>query len=424
MAQAAPTTATSGKRVEIDFSVYNPYDPDFIRDPHPTWNRLLEHYPVAWHRDMKTWVVAPHDLCFEALRSPKFSLSFRDYKYAPPKKPESQWTDFDRAMEYGLGVVSPKEHIRLRKLTQPAFARQVMDQIEIKIQDLIEGIFDDIGTPKEFNVASAIAARVSVPSIARMVGVSKEAEQLFEEGLSYNLVRATNPLYAAQFQKHADGTLPGFAFLKELVAERRARKDKGNDFIGTLLTTVDDEGDHLSDWDIIALIAFLITAGADTAVDLHSCAIQALLTHPDQRRILHDNPQLMENAILEILRWGFTGKIGPQPRYPLQDMEFGGQWMEKGEPVMVLMPAAWVDPKKWPEPRKFDINRNQDGNIIFGAGAHFCIGLNLVKVQGRLMINEFNKRFPKAELTGDIEHDPAHFNMRRITKLMVKTNLN
>lgn len=422
MAQTATNTSAS-KRAEIDYSIYSPYDKDFARNPYPTWQRLLNDHPVAWHRDLKSWVICPHDLCFDALRSPKFSLSFRDYKYALPKKPESEWNDFDRAMEFGLGVVSPQEHLRLRKLTQPAFARQVMDQIEVKIRDLIVGIFDNIGTPKEFNAAKDIAGKISVPSIARMVGVSKEAEALFESGLSYNLVRATNPLYAATYNDHVQGTLPGFSYLKELVAERRARKDKGNDFIGTLMSTVDEQAGHLSDWDIIALISFLITAGADTAVDMHSAAINALLSHPEQRMMLRKNPSMMENALLEILRWGFTGKIGLS-RYPVQDMEFGGQWMEKGESVMVLLPTAWEDPKKWPEPRKFDITRNQEGNIIFGAGAHFCIGLNLAKTQGRLMIEEFEKRFPNAELVGDIEYDHTHFNMRRITKLMVKTNLN
>jgi cytochrome P450 len=86
-----------------------------------------------------------------------------------------------------------------------------------------------------------------------------------------------------------------------------------------------------------------------------------------------------------------------------------------------MFAPAWLDPAKWPDPRRFDITRNHAGNIIFGAGPHLCIGLNLVKAQGKLVIEEFERRFgATAELVGEIEYDPGHFNARRITRLMVR----
>lgn len=422
MAQAAAVTKS---RAEIDFSIFNPYDLDFIKDPYPTWNRLMDDYPVAFHKDLQGWVITPHKESFEALRTPKFSLSYHDYKYAPNGKPQSEWNDFDRAMEYSLGVVKPGEHLRLRKLTQPAFSRQVMDKIEDKIKDLIVQCFDAIGNPKEFNLATDVAMKIPIPSIARMIGVPKEADDLFQHGLGFNLLRATNPLYSeAERQEFVRGTLPGFKYLAEMVAAIRKDPSKGNGFMASLVQTVDEDGDHLSDWDILALLSALVAAGADTVIDLHTVAIDALLQHPDQRQKLRDHPELMENALLEMLRWGGQGKLGPAPRFALNDMEFFGQPIGKGEPIIVCMSAAWNDPRKWPEPRKFDITRNQEGNIIFGAGAHFCIGLNLVKAQGKLMLEEFEKRFPNAELVGEPEYDMTHFNARRMTKLIVRTNVN
>ncbi len=411
-------------RAEIDFSIYNPYSPEFIRNPMPVWHRLLNEFPVAYHKDMRTWVVCPHDICHEVLKSPRFSLRFEDWEFGPPPKPESEKTDYDKSREYGLGYVDAAGHMRLRRLTMPAFSKRVMTSIENKIRDLIVDCFDQIGSPDEFDVYEKIGCKIPVPSISRMVGVPKDAEDLFEHGLTYNLVRGNNPLFSKEDRDAArKATLPGFAYLKRMVAERRELKDPGDDFLGTLVATVDENGDRLNDWDIVALITALITAGADTVLDLHTCAIHELLGHQDQWELLKHNPDLMEGAILEILRHGAPGKTGPIPRYALEDIEIGGQVIRKGQAVMVAMSAAWHDPAKWPDPERFDITRPREGNLIFGAGPHFCIGLNLVKVQGKLMLQEFMRRFPDATLVDEIDYDYKHFNARRMTKLRVKTNL-
>jgi cytochrome P450 len=254
-----------------------------------------------------------------------------------------------------------------------------------------------------------------------MVGVPPEADDLFEHGLGWNIVRANNPMYSAERDTYIKGTLPGLEYLLDTITGRREADDPGDDFIGTLVATEID-GERLSDLEILSVITVLVTAGADTSVDLHTGAIRALLTHPDQRMLLRQHPELMEGAIVEILRWSAFGKLGPIPRFPLQDTELGGQVLEKGSFVMALLAAAWVDPAKWPEPYRFDITRNHAGNLVFGIGPYLCIGLNLVKAQGKIMIEEFERRFgDTAELAGPEEYDPMHFNARRITRLMVRT---
>ncbi|MBL7488539.1 cytochrome P450 [Frankia sp. AgB1.9] len=422
------TPATVAGRVEIDLSVYNPFDVESVRDPYPSVERLLADYPVAFHKDLNAWLVSPHDLVAEILRDPRYSTRFADWKDAPAPKAEAEWNLYDKLQSLALPVVAPAEHMRLRRLTAPAFSRRVMDRIEERIRDAVVGIFDEIENPAEFNVATEIAAKVPIRAIARMVGVPPEAETLFEHGLGWNLVRAQNPMYAAQDrQRYIEGTLPGLQYLLDIVAERRAAAgvagtdDADADFIGTLLATEID-GERLTDWEIVTLITALVTAGADTAVDLHTTVIRALLLHPDQRAILRARPELTEGAILEVLRWSGHGKFGGFPRFPLEDIEVGGQLLEKGSFVMPMFAPAWLDPAKWPEPRRFDVTRNHAGNIIFGAGPHLCIGLNLVKAQGRLVIEEFERRFgERAEIVGDVEYDPTHFNARRMTNLTVRT---
>ncbi|WP_204805849.1 cytochrome P450 [Mycobacterium riyadhense] len=415
------TPPPSTGRLEIDFSVYNPFDPEFIRHPFPVINRMREEYPVAFHKGLNAWLISGHDLEARVMRSAQFSTRYADWKHAPPSPPEDQWTLFDRCLAKSMLSVGQAEHMRLRRLTAPAFSRRVMDKIEDNIRCTVVGVFNEIEDPRLFNVATEIAAKVPIRSIAQMIGVPHEADELFEDGLGRNLVRAIDPMYAAERDTYVRGSLPGLQYLLDTIADRRRSDDPGDDFIGTLVSTVIDD-ERLSDMEILSVIWALVVAGADTAVDLHTLAIRALLLHPDQRRLLREQPELMGAAILEVLRWSAHPKLGSIPRFPLEDIELGGQVLEKGSFVMMLAAAAWLDPAKWPEPQRFDITRNHSGNIIFGAGPHMCLGLNLAQAQAKLMIEEFERRFGgTAELVGEIEYDPGHINARRITKMMVAT---
>ncbi|MEJ0046668.1 MAG: hypothetical protein WDN04_11560 [Rhodospirillales bacterium] len=131
---------------------------------------MLE-YPVAFHRELGMWVVSSHELCLETMKDLRFSPNFRHWEYAPPPKPEAEKDDFDIVTDHSLFAVSPAQHLRLRKLTMPAFARHVMSRIDDRIRDLIVDCFETIGPADEFDAYSAIAANLPARSIARMVGV-------------------------------------------------------------------------------------------------------------------------------------------------------------------------------------------------------------------------------------------------------------
>jgi cytochrome P450 len=417
-------TAAAG-RIEIDGRVFNPFDPGFIRDPEPTWQKLIAETPVAWHKDLSMWIVSTHALCDQMLKDNRFSPNYRLWEHAPPAKPEDQKNDFDRMTDHSLFMVMPEAHLRLRKLTLPAFARPVMAKIDAKIRDLVQACFDAIGDAEEFDVFSAIAEGLPARSIARMVGVPTADEKLFHKFSNSIVLASRINLSPKERDKAMQDSLEGLAYFRARIAERRAQPGgPGDDFLGSLIGARDGN-DSLSDWDIISLISALITAGSDTAIDIHTYLIKGLLENPEQYALLKQKPELLENAIIELLRYGSMGKF-PFFRFAAEDVEFGGQLIGKGQSILVNLSAAWHDPGKWSEPARLDITRRLDGNIVFGAGAHFCIGTYLVRVQASLMLKEFMRRFPDATLAGgdgELDYDYKHHNARRIKRLKVKTNL-
>jgi cytochrome P450 len=412
-------------RVEIDGRLFNPYSKEFIRSPWATWEKLVLEYPVAWHKDLGMWVVSSHQACWDLLKENEtFTPSFKAWEHAPPDKPDSEKNDFEKSLDHGLFAAGPKNHLRLRKLTLPAFSRPVMAKIEAKIRDLVSECFDQIGEPEQFDAFAMIAEKLPVRAIARMVGVPTNREAFFHD-FAVGVVKSTRiNLPPKERQAAMQSTLPGFAYFRELIRERRAAAHPGDDFVGSLVGARDG-GETLDEWEILSVIQAVIVAGSDTATDLHTYVIQGLLGNPAQYALLRQRPELMENAIIELLRVGAFGKM-PQFRFAAQDAEFHGQKIRKGQSILLNLTAAWVDPQRWERPRELDITRQLDGNLVFGAGAHFCVGTYLVRAQGSLVIGELMRRFPKAELVdgnGCVEYDYNHHNARRINRLLVRTNL-
>ena len=411
-------------RVEIDGRLFNPYSKDFIRSPWATWEKLALEYPVAWHKDLGMWVVSSHEACTEMVKDNSFTPNFRAWEHAPPEKPEAEKNDFERSLDHGLFATKTQDHLRLRKLAMPAFSKPVMGKIDAKIRDLVVGVFDEIGQPEQFDAFEMIAEKLPVRAIARMVGVPADNEAFFHE-FAVSVIKATRINLGEKERKAAmEASLPGFAYFKDAIARRRAAADPGDDFVGNLISASEGD-DRLGDYDILALIQAVIVAGSDTATDLHTYAIQGLLSNPDQYALLRKQPELMDDAIVELLRVGAFGKL-PIFRFATVDTEFRGQHIRKGQSILLNLTAAWVDPQKWPQPRKLDITRNLSGSLVFGAGGHFCIGTYLVRVQGSLMIQEMMRRFPQATLlngNGELEYDYNHHNARRINRLIVQTNV-
>lgn len=410
---------------EISAADFNPFSKEFVDDPFDVWLRLCTETPFAWHRDLKMWIASSADVCTRILKDNSFTPNYRFWEFAPPAKADADKLDFETMMDHALFMVDNAGHRRLRKLTMPAFSKKVMETIDEKIHALIVDCFDQLGTPEQFNLASEIAEKLPVRSIARMIGVPQKDEKIFQD-FAENVVKAARINLTVQQREQAmNDAQEGIDYFQAELDRRRAQGEPGDDFIGQLIQARDGD-DSLGDWDIIALVATLVAAGADTAVDVHTYLIRCLMENPDQMDRLKAQPELMENAIVDSLRVGGLGKF-PFFRFAAEDIEFDGCSIKKGQAIVINLTAALVDPAVYDEPLKLDITRSADGGLVFGTGSHFCIGTYLVRIQARVMLEEFMRRFPNASLTGgdgEIAYDYSHHNARRISNISISTNLN
>jgi len=402
---------------------YKPQTEEYLHDYRTVVDRLFTntHERMGWYEPWQAWIVTSHELCKTILADERLTPDFMKWKFAPSEQSDAEKNDFERMLDHALFRLDKLAHRRVRRLASQAFAMRMTASMESKIKDVVLAAFDKLSGQASFNVAKTLSIDIPRGAMSRLVGIPPEKDEIFHK-LGWAMVRyngiTTTPEDRAEILRIA---LDGVSMLQGIIQARRDQADPGDDFIGMLLKAQEGD-DKLNDWEILGIVAAMIAAGSDTAGDMHPTLLYALLSNPAQFDKLKAKPDLANNAITEILRFEAFGKTGLH-RYALEDVEFEGITVRRGEQIIIAAQAGGLDPTQWERPLELDIERNLNGNIVFGVGAHVCAGLFLARIQARLMLEEFAVRFPNAELAEPPTRDPAHYNARHITKLLVRTNI-
>lgn len=402
---------------------YKPQSEEYLHDFRTVVDRLFTHTEkrMGWYEPWQAWIVTSHDLCKAILADERLTPDFMKWKFAPPEQPEDKKNDFERMLDHALFRLDRLSHRRVRRLSSKAFSARMTASMELKIKDVVMDAFEKLAGQSQFNVAETLSIDIPRGAMSRLVGIPPENEEIFHK-LGWAMVRYNGIATTGESREEILRiALEGVSMLQGVINDRRKLADSGDDFIGMLLKAQEGD-DRLNDWEILGIVAAMIAAGSDTAGDMHPTLLFALLSNPKEFEKLKANPDLANNAITELLRYEPFGKTGLH-RFALEDVEFEGTTVKRGEQIIVAAQAGGLDPAQWERPLELDIERNLNGNIVFGVGAHVCAGLFLAKIQARLMLEEFAKRFPDAELAEAPTRDPAHYNARHITKLLIKTNV-
>jgi len=386
-------------------------DPAVLPDPYPILARLREASPFPAHvssplPEGALVVVGRHEDCSRILRDPRASSERNRSLLSSPELRARRPPSF-------LSL-DPPDHTRLRRLVSKAFAPRVIVRLEPRIRELcrdllaaVEGDGEGEGgwgggrgdSAGQLELVSQLAYPLPVRIISELLGVPAGDHSRFA-GWSASLAHSLQPQFLASGADAAaaaeQARLEFAAYFRALIAARRARP--ADDLLSELIRAEDD-GQRLSEEELIATCVLLLVAGHETTVGLISNAVLALLRHPDQLAALRDDPDLAAGAVEETLRYDppvqLTGRVARG------GMQVGPVFAPDGALLMLLIAATGRDPDVFPDPDRFDIRRAAGHHLAFAAGPHFCLGAPLARLEATIAVQAFATQVAGPEL------DPA-----------------
>ncbi|MEZ4295560.1 MAG: cytochrome P450 [Polyangiaceae bacterium] len=403
---------------EGDPFAYNPFDAAYDRDPYPTYERMRREHPVYFWPAANAFLLSRHEDVNRALLDPRMSTSFLEWDFLRPRMALIQGTSAHRLLASALLNLSPADHARIRKLTNPVFTPRSVERLRSVVQHEVDALLSGVGTGDTFDIVSGLAEPFPRRALELLLGIPRERTgelQQFGTAVSDLLFPW---LSDAEFAEHIACIERNVRFFEALIEERR--KAPGDDLLSALVCT-EDLGEKLSLDELLAFIAALVTGGMETTIHALCFAVYDLLRHPDQAKLLRDDPSLFKNAFDETLRFNNFGKLGVL-RFPTEDMEIQGVTIGKGQCVYAMLGSALRDPDAFPNPDVFDIRRDQSKNLTFGLGPRYCVGAAVARLEAQVALTTLLTRFPNMRLASEPVFQVLHPFMRKMSSLPVKVH--
>jgi cytochrome P450 len=375
--------------------IYNPFDPDEIANPYPTYTALHDSSPVlempmfsgcvfVRHRDVRTIL---HDQRFSADRTRSTFLGALAAAGQLPLDPNQNV--FGRTL---LGL-DPPDHTRLRRLVSKAFTPLRVESLEPRVVELTDDLLNAFPHDGDVDLMTSFAQPLPVLVISELLGLpvsDRDRLKRWSDGVALLLDPFPAPEAVAVFEKS----------VAELDVYMRAqfemrRRDSTADLIGALVAARDGD-DALSDDELFSMVVLLLAAGHETTTNLLGNAVVALTRHPDQRPYLDQGPEVVANAVEELLR--FDPPVQRTSRVATVPVEVGGAELAAGDLAFLVLAAANRDPAVFESPERLDLGRaNARDHLSFGHGIHHCLGAPLARLEARVGLSRLYRRFPRLE---------------------------
>ncbi|MEO1084021.1 MAG: cytochrome P450 [Acidobacteriota bacterium] len=354
-----------GRRLSL-----NPRDPAFYQDPYAAYRRVRSEAPVVYWREFDRWCFFSHRDVSAVLRDRRFGRSLEGVDGVEAAAPT---LDVDR---FSMLEMEPPSHTRLRRLVQGAFIARRIETLRPRIEQLCHELIDGFEDRGRVDLLPAFATPIPVVVITELLGVpTSMGEQLLDWSHAMVAVYELDPS-AAQISDARSAADDFVRFLREYVAKRRL--DPRDDLL-TQLIQAEEEGERLSEDELIATCILLLNAGHEATVNVIGNGTLALLRHRGQLERWRQDPGLTATAIEELLR--FDTPLHLFNRYALEDISIGGVELRAGQEVSLLLGSANRDPEAFDDAESLDLGRARNPQISFGAGLHYCVGAPLARLE-------------------------------------------
>lgn len=384
---------------------FTPSDPAFISNPYPVLNEIREAAPGFRNPITGQWTITRFADVHETLRDRRLGRAYTHrYSHSEVGRPEPdpRWASFHQHEEWSLLCLEPPDHTRIRRLVAKVFTPRAVASLRPQIERFADELLDrcaDLGT---FELLSDYAQPYSVAVICSMLGVPRSDTQLLLDW-SHAIVKMYELSTTDEVRAAANTAAAEYiAYTKALIAEKRTAPDG---LLVSELVRVEDEGDVLTEDEIVSTTMVLLEAGHEATVNTLGNGLRALMLHRDQWLRLTAGEVPAKVAIEELLRWDSPLQLFE--RWVLEEgVEIAGQPLRVGEEVAMLFGAAQRDPRRFADPDRFDVGRGDTAHIGFGGGIHFCVGAPLARQELEVSLAGLVQRFPGLTLAEQPDYQP------------------
>ena len=280
-----------------------------------------------------------------------------------------------------------------------AFTPRSVADLAPRIQQIVDDLLDATEGRDRFDLIDSFAYPLPVIVIAEMLGVPSGDIEVFKSW-SNDIALSVEPTVSDEQQRRIDESGEKLYDYFEGIIEQRRREPR-DDMI-TALIAAEDEGDRLTHEELLATLLLLLVAGNETTRNLIGNGTLALMRNPGQLARLRSEPDLLDSAINEMLR--YDSPVQLDGRMAVKEIEIGGKRIKPGQRAICLLGAANRDPSVFTNPDVFDIGRQEASHIAFGRGIHYCLGAPLAVLEGRVAFSSLLKRFSSIKLLSEPEY--------------------
>ena len=301
-----------------------------------------------------------------------------------------------------MNSVDEPDHRRLRTLVSKAFTPRYMESLRPRVQEIADELLDRVQAQGEMDLVKDYAYPLPINVICDMLGVpqvDRAQIHVWSSAIAHGLgLGRQEPGVAENLRAFGE-------YIVQLVADKR--QHPADDLISQLIA-IEEEGDRLSEDELLSMIKLLIFAGHETTSNLIATGSLMLLDHPDQLEKLKTDFSLVPSAVEELLRFNGPATIAG-PRFAIEDIELAGQQIKKGDMVIPVLKSANRDERQFTQPEELDIMRTINRHLAFGHGVHMCLGAPLARMEGDIAFTTLLKRMPNLRLSVPRENVTWHF---------------